>query len=257
VPPAWKNEPPTIRSAFASTTMLFTIENAGNGGCRMPVPSGDHVVPFQRAMHVAGTPPIAENAPAAITSPFGITRTSNVHPELAPSIDHCVPFQRCTPTELATTRSPPGRTSIDSTGGTYVVPIRDHATPSQRAMLSAGTPPANWNRPPATTSPFASFRTAYAGPLKPLPNGCQPLLVRRAMRFAVTPPIVVKPPPSTASPSDSTIAANTPASMPSPSTDHTLPFQRAACATATPPATVNCPPATTSPLGSAATANTW
>ena len=41
-----------------------------------PGPSGDHDVPFQRAILFAATPPAVVNQPAAIRSPFGIVHSA-------------------------------------------------------------------------------------------------------------------------------------------------------------------------------------
>lgn len=60
-----------------------------------PLPSGDHVAPFHRAMRFAPTPPADEKLPAATMSPFGMRANADTGPlQPTPRGDHAVPFQR-------------------------------------------------------------------------------------------------------------------------------------------------------------------
>src|SRR5688572_5773669 len=111
------------------------------------------------------TPP-----PAAKTSPLERTVSALETAGTPPSTDHVEPFQRATPdtgppaAETATappaSKSPFGATASESTAPGTPVPIGDHATPSQRAMLLAATPPIVVNVPPAITSPFGIVTSA-------------------------------------------------------------------------------------------------
>src|SRR5215213_4941725 len=103
----------------------------------MPLPSGDQLRPFQRAMLLALTPPAVVNPPPAYTSPLFVTSMSSTQPS--------VPLPRA-----------------------------DHALPFQRAMLFTGTPPAVVKYPPAYTSPLLATARAVtrvkSPPLMPLPR---------------------------------------------------------------------------------------
>jgi hypothetical protein len=86
-----------------------------------PAPSGDHVVPFQRAMFAHATPPMVVKLPPAKTSPLGWIASAPTPPlPTDPSSVHDVPFQRATLYPLApksplTTRSPAAVVAIAHT----------------------------------------------------------------------------------------------------------------------------------------------
>src|SRR5262245_39285802 len=68
MPPAVVNRPAATTSPLGSVISALTSPvKAGP----VPVPSGDHELPFQRAMLIAATPPAVANKPPATTSPLG------------------------------------------------------------------------------------------------------------------------------------------------------------------------------------------
>ncbi|MCU0867969.1 MAG: hypothetical protein MUC36_29650 [Planctomycetes bacterium] len=85
MPPAVSNRPPATRSPFPATANAST---AGEENVRVrPPPSGDQVVPSQRAMLVTAVPPALSNRPAATRSPFCSTAsafTSGAKPVMPP-----------------------------------------------------------------------------------------------------------------------------------------------------------------------------
>src|SRR6185503_10303088 len=96
LPPAFAKYPPATRSPFGSTAKAPTN---GPKTSDIPDPSADQLMPFQRAMRLALTPPAVVNPPPATTSPLGVVaraRTQSFTPEPSPepSADQLVPFQR-------------------------------------------------------------------------------------------------------------------------------------------------------------------
>src|SRR5688572_30662177 len=84
----------------------------------MPEPSGDHMLPSQRAMRFTAIPPMVEKPPPATRSPFGSASSAETEPPNAPW------------------------------------PSGDHVDPFQRAILFTVVPPELEKLPPATMSPF-------------------------------------------------------------------------------------------------------
>src|SRR5688572_29207991 len=86
-------------------------------------------------------------------------------------------------------------------------PNADQLVPFQRAMLPACRPPAVWNAPPTTRSPFAAVVIADTpakspgpdGPPTPEPSADQVPVTRSttATPFAANGPALWKPPPTT------------------------------------------------------------
>ena len=88
--PAQSKRPPATSSPLPATVSAST---AGTENERVrPGPSGDHAVPFHRAMLLTAVPPALLKRPAATRSPFGITAsafTSGKLPETPPpNADH-------------------------------------------------------------------------------------------------------------------------------------------------------------------------
>src|SRR5262245_23207686 len=185
----------------------------------MPGVIADQVVPFQRAMPPAGTPPALLKRPAATTSPLARV------------------------TSLSTCGGSGGIALLDKN---MPEPIGNQALPFHRATQGEVPP----NAPPATSSPVpltARARTRTK-PGIPDPNGDQDEPFHRATPLAAVPPIVVNWPPTTRSPFGSCASAKM-LSFAVPSSDHAVPFQRA---TPSWPAPLpNLPLATMSPLASA------
>src|SRR5262245_15052918 len=158
-PPAVVNAPPATRSPFGRTARAYTF-----GGENKPniEAIGDQVVPSQRAMAVAITPPATKKEPPATRSPFG-------------------------------------RTARADTSWSVPVLSVDQLVPSQRAMLLAFIPPAMPITPPTTRSPFGSTVKAFTMPITPEPSGDQTPEAgsQVAMLFAATVPAIEKVPPRT------------------------------------------------------------
>src|SRR5262245_17489642 len=154
------NLPPATRSPFGSTARARTLEGASPP--LMPEPSWYQLVPSQRAMQEALTPP------ATVKSP-------------------------------PTTRSPLGSVSRACTSRFVPLSITNQFVPSHRAMLLAPCPPAMVNEPPATRSPLGNTAMARTlgglrGRLLPIPEPRADQLTpsQRAMQGALTPPAVPK-----------------------------------------------------------------
>jgi hypothetical protein len=140
-------------------------------------------------------------------------------------------------------------------------PSGDHATPFQRAMLFAGTPPAAVNVPPTTTSPFGSSASLVTHGVAvacatPPPNELHALPFQRARRFAGTAPDAVKSPPASTSPLGNRSRSWTAAFRPAPIGVHAVPVHSATFAVAIVPQLRNVPPIAMRSPTNGATADT-
>src|SRR5207302_5125830 len=127
-------------------------------------------------------------------------------------------------------------------------PTSHQFVPSQRAILSALTPPMLEKTPPALTLPLGATAIASIEPslVRPLPSGDHFVPSHFAIRLALTPPASENLPPAYTSPDNAVAIANTGRSKPFdetvPSADQLKPSHLAIRLAEAPPAEVKSPP---------------
>ena len=195
-----------------------------------PLPRALHWRPFHRAALLAFVPPMLENWPPTIRSPFGIGSSASIGLTKKPSV------------------------------GFTPLPSCDQDAPFHRATQFAATPLIVWKRPPATTSPFGIVaRQLIGGRGPPRLTAPLPIEVHAVPFHAATcptgmPPACVNAPAATRPPPGNAVSANTASLQPEASGSHVEPFQRAMCSPGPPLPALKSPPATRSPFGIASNA---
>ena len=129
----------------------------------MPDPKADQLVPFQRAILMAETPPAVSKFPPTYKLLFS-----------SKPIDRISLFVPDTLVALSTRAL--------------------HALFSHLVILFTVIPPATENTPPTNNAPVSLSLIFNIGPLVPSTKEDQDVPFHFAMLFAVTPPIVVKSP---------------------------------------------------------------
>src|SRR6476661_6071038 len=271
MPPTYTSVPDTARAVTVPTTPLAL------GALRLR-----QLLPFQRAMLVAGTLPARSNFPPTYSSePVTASACTLAAPTVLatplPTVFQPLEPQAArllAPRPPAWVKAPPTYRVLPIQARAYTVagapdaeplmpvPRLLQLLPFQRATLLASTPPALAKRPPTYTS-VPAMAMACTAVLNmpsdtPLPRLCQALPSHLAMHEAGTPPAPAKEPPTYTSVPLMAIACTIPATpslVPVPSVAQVLPFQRAMLLTFMPPTCVKLPPTYTS-LPATATAYT-
>ena len=221
-PPAVANDPAATTSPLPSTANALTPLS-------VPPPSDDQTPPFQLATPGIAPPFTVLNPPPARNDGPPVGTSVCTDASRVARVLHAVPFHCWICVDEgnvvvieATISSPFGSDASAVTIWPPQPASGAQAVPFHRARLAAGTPPADWNWPPAIRSPLAStVRASTPPPLPmPVPSGAHVLPFHRAILVAGAPPGTVNVPPTTTSPFGMVTAARPPPGKPPPSGLH-------------------------------------